>query len=74
MAFTMSYGVTPPPARIEPLPKARAPKKATSHRGRTHSNLQVQAEALFDPALAQPAEAPPPAAAMDVAEDTANRN
>lgn len=71
MAFTMSYGVTPPPAPAETIPKVAAPKKPASHRGRKHSSLQAQAQGLFDPALAQRAEAPLPPAATDMPENGA---
>jgi hypothetical protein len=71
MAFTMSYGVTPSPARAETLPKVIAPKKPTLHRTRKDNDLHAQAQALFDPALAQNSEALSPPAAMDVPKDGA---
>ncbi len=58
MAFTMSYGVAPPAVRTETPSKAPAPKKPASTRGRKHSTLQSQAQALFDPAQARNSEAP----------------
>jgi hypothetical protein len=69
MAFTMSYGATPPPTPTETPPKATAPKTPVPYRGRRHGDLRAQAQAVFDPALAQTFEAPPPSAAMDVPED-----
>ena len=65
MAFTMSYGVTPPPAPAETPPKATAPKRLAPHRGRKHSDLQAQAQAVFDPTPARSAEAPSPPAALE---------
>ncbi len=71
MAFTMSYGVTPPPAPTETPPKATAPKKPALHRGRKHGDLQAQAQAVFDPALVQSSEVLSPATALDVLVDDA---
>ena len=60
MAFTMSYGATPPSARTDPAaPKVIAPKKPASHRVRKHSTAQAQAQALFDPTPAQAFDTPP---------------
>ncbi len=68
MAFTMSYGLIPSPTPTETAPKVIAPTKPSPHRGRKHGSLQTQAQALFDPTLAQMSEAPSPPAAMDVSE------
>lgn len=73
MAFTMSYGVTPPPAPTETPLKATAPKKPAPHRGRKHGDLQAQAQAqaVFNPASAPSFEASASPAAMGVPEDGA---
>ncbi len=71
MAFTMSYGITPPPARTEPAPKVIASQKPALQRGRKQRNLQTQAQALFDPAPAQVSEVPSALAAMNAPEDGA---
>lgn len=71
MAFTMSYGITPSPAPTETPQEAAAPKKSAPRRARKLGSLQTQAQALFDPALARPSEAPPHHAATDMSEDEA---
>lgn len=56
MAFTMSYDVTPPPARWKIAPTVIAQKKQALQHARKHKSLRTQAQALFEPALAQSSE------------------
>ena len=71
MAFTMSYGATPSPPPAESPPKATVRKTSVASRGRKHSDLRAQAQAVFDPALAQTSDASSPSVATEAPADSA---
>ncbi len=71
MVFRMSYDITPPSVTVATSPAIAVPKTRPLSGGRKGNSPHVQAEALFDPALARSGDTKASLPQADMSDDVA---